>query len=106
MITDPEVVGPCLPGCQGIEVTGPATYKADIRVAIGPIKTTFSVTVEKTEERPPNFAASTPRGEEGGRASTLNATSTLTLSEVEGGPRSPTPPTSRCSAGSASSGWA
>ena len=85
MITDPEVVGPCLPGCQGIEVTGPATYKADIRVAIGPIKTTFSVTVEKTEERPPNFAASTTRGEEGGRASTLNATSTLTLSEVEGG---------------------
>ena len=85
MITDPEVVGPCLPGCQGIEVTGPTTYKADIRVAVGPIKTIFSVTVEKTEERPPRFAASTTKGEEGGRASTLNATSTLTLSEVEGG---------------------
>ncbi|MDE0382442.1 MAG: carbon monoxide dehydrogenase subunit G [Defluviicoccus sp.] len=85
MITDPEVVGPCIPGCQGIEVTGPATYKADIRVAVGPIKTTFSVTVEKTEERPPHFASSTTKGEEGGRASTLNATSTLTLSEIEGG---------------------
>ena len=85
MITDPEVVGPCIPGCQEIAVTGPTTYKADIRVAVGPIKTTFSVTVEKTEERPPHFASSTTKGEEGGRASTLNATSTLTLSEVEGG---------------------
>ena len=84
MITDPEVVGPCIPGCQGVEVTGPTTYKADIRLAVGPIKTTFSVTVEKTEERAPHFAASTTRGEEGGRASTLNATSTLSLTEVDG----------------------
>ena len=41
--------------------------------------------MEKTEERPPHFASSTTKGEEGGRASTLNATSTLSLSEVEGG---------------------
>ena len=85
MITDPQIVGPCIPGCQGIEVTGPDTYQADIKVAVGPIKTTFSVTVEKTEERPPHFAASTTRGQEGGKASTLNATSTLALSEAEGG---------------------
>ena len=84
MITDPEVVGPCIPGCQHIEVTGPDTYKADIKVAVGPIKTTFTVTVEKTGERPPHFASSTTRGEEGGRASTLNATSTLSLAEVDG----------------------
>ena len=85
MITDPAVVGPCIPGCQGIEVTGPDTYKADIKVAVGPIKTTFSVTVQKTEERPPHFAASTTKGQEGGKASTLNAASTLALSEAEGG---------------------
>ena len=85
MITDPRVVGPCIPGCREIEVTGPDTYRADIKVAVGPIKTTFSVAVEKTEERPPHFAASTTRGEEGGKASTLNATSTLALSEAAGG---------------------
>ncbi len=85
MITDPEIVGPCIPGCERVEATGAATYKADIRVAVGPIKTTFSVIVEKTEERPPHYAASTTTGEEGGRASTLNAASTLTLSEVEDG---------------------
>ncbi len=85
MITDPEIVGPCIPGCQGIEVTGPDTYKADIKVAVGPIKTTFAVTVEKTGERPPYFAASATKGEEGGKASTLNATSTLELCEAEGG---------------------
>ena len=85
MITDPEIVGPCIPGCQGIEVTGPDTYQADIKVAVGPIKTTFAIIVEKTDERPPFFASSTTKGQEGGKASTLNATSTLELSEAEGG---------------------
>ena len=84
-ITDPEIVGPCIPGCQGIEVTGPTTYKADIKVGIGPIKTTFKVVVEQTEEKPPHFAAASTKGEESGKASTLNATSTLSLSEVEEG---------------------
>ena len=71
VITDPEQVGPCIPGCQGIEVTGPTTYRASIKVAIGPIKTTFNVDVELVEERPPNYAASVTRGEEGGKARRL-----------------------------------
>lgn len=78
-ITDPERVGPCLPGCQGIEVTGPDSYKAVIKVGIGPIKTSFKVDVQVTEMRPPEFAASTTKGEEGGRASSVTATNTLAL---------------------------
>ncbi len=86
MITDPEIVGPCIPGCRGIEIVGPDSYRADIGVAVGPIKTVFSVTVEKTDQRPPHFAAAATRGEEGSRASTLRADSTLDLSATaEGG---------------------
>jgi carbon monoxide dehydrogenase subunit G len=84
VITDPEQVGPCIPGCQGIEVTGPTTYRVNIKVAIGPIKTTFNVDVELTEERPPSYAASTTRGEEGGKASLLTARSELSLAAVGG----------------------
>lgn len=79
MITDPECVGPCIPGCQAIEVTGPNSYKADVKMAVGPIKTTFSVTVEVTEERAPSYVASVTRGEEGGRASTLTAHNVVEL---------------------------
>ncbi len=85
VITDPEQVGPCIPGCQEIEVTGPTTYRATVKMAIGPIKTTFNVDVELTEERPPNYAATVSRGEEGGKASTLTAKSELRLAAVDGG---------------------
>ena len=78
-ITDPARVGPCIPGCRGVEVTGPASYKAAVQVAIGPIKTEFNLVVEVTEERPPGFAATVTRGEEGSRVSVLSAHSTLRL---------------------------
>lgn len=82
-ITDPDQVAPCLPGCEKVEVTGPNTYRASIRVALGPIKTTFQVNVELTEQQPPHFAASTTRGEEGGKASTLSARSELRLRAID-----------------------
>lgn len=82
MITDPEQVGPCIPGCQSIEITGPTTYKTRVKVALGPIKTTFNVDVELTETRPPDYLASVTRGEEGGRASKLTAKSELRLVAV------------------------
>ena len=86
VITDPHKVAPCIPGCQGVEVTGPNTYKSRIRVGIGPINATFAVDIELTEQRPPHFLAATTRGEEGGRMSSISAQSTLTLGPApEGG---------------------
>lgn len=86
VITDPQRVAPCIPGCQGVEATGPNTYRSRIRVGIGPIKATFSMDIELTEQRPPNFLAAVTRGEEGGRLSSLTAHSQLRLDEAaEGG---------------------
>jgi hypothetical protein len=82
-IRDPDQVAPCIPGCEAVEVTGPNTYRANIKVALGPIKTTFKVTVELTKEEAPCFAATTTRGEEGGKASTLSAQSELRLRPLD-----------------------
>ena len=82
-IRDPDQVAPCVPGCEKVEVTGPTTYAATVKVALGPIKTSFRVTVEVTTEEPPRFIASVTRGEEGGRASTLTAHNELRLEEVD-----------------------
>lgn len=84
-ITDPERVAPCVPGCQSYEVVGSKQYKASVKVAVGPIKTTFNVNVELTEEEPPFFVASITRGEEGGKASTLTANSELRLKPAPNG---------------------
>ena len=83
-ITSPEQVAPCIPGCEGAEETEPGKYKAVIKTKVGPIKTTFKVDIERTEERPPEFASYDTKGEEGSRASRIKATSTLSLKELSG----------------------
>ena len=84
-ITDPEIMGRCIPGCQSITVTGPDTYQANIEVKLGPIKTTFNVDVEVTEEVEPDHVISRTRGEEGSRASTISAENRLELSDADSG---------------------
>ncbi len=83
-INDPEQIGPCVPGCGAIELIGARRYRASVRLAVGPIKTVFTVEVEVTEETPPERLASVTRGEEGGRASSLTANSLLALTPLDG----------------------
>jgi carbon monoxide dehydrogenase subunit G len=85
-IRDPAIVAPCIPGCSNVEVTGERSYRAEIRVELGPIKTSFKVDVTILEERPEELIASVTRGEEGGKASTLSATNEVRLSaQPDGG---------------------
>ncbi len=81
-IKDPAIVGPCIPGCQGVEVVSPILYKARIRVAIGPIKAEFNVEVEILSETEPEEVRSRTRGEEGSRASSVSAENTLRLTSL------------------------
>lgn len=81
---DPDRMAPCIPGCSDVEVLGDNKYKANVRVAMGPIKTSFNVNVELTEQDAPSYAASVTRGEEGGKASMLTANSELRLTPVNG----------------------
>ena len=81
-ITDPEIVAPCVPGCQGVTVLSPTRYLAHVRVQLGPIKAEFKVEVELVAQTPPAEIRSRTRGEEGSRASTLSAETVLRLAEV------------------------
>lgn len=84
-IVDPEVVGPCIPGCGAIEVLSPTEYRATVRVAIGPIGTSFNVVVSVTEMVEHERVASITRGEEGSRASILSAANLLTVRTLDDG---------------------
>ncbi len=81
-ITSPDKIGPCIPGCEDVEVVGQGKYRAAIKLQVGPIKTTFYVTVIATEERPPEFASYSTTGDEGGKASRLHASSTLSVTAL------------------------
>lgn len=81
-ITDPPKVAQCIPGCEGAEEKEPGRYTAAINVKVGPIRVTFHVDIERTAQRPPEFASYLSKGEEGSRASRVSATSTLALKPV------------------------
>ena len=83
-IMNPDQVAPCIPGCGDVEILGEYKYRANVKLAVGPIKTNFNMTVEITEQQAPNFAATLTRGEEGGKASMVTANSELRLKPVNG----------------------
>jgi hypothetical protein len=78
-ITNPALMASCIPGCEAIELVDPKTYRARILVEVGPIKARFNLVVEVTQEEPPARVLCVTRGEEGSRASMLNANSELSL---------------------------
>ena len=82
-ITDPQRVSPCIPGCEDVEIIGPNKYRAAIKIQVGPIKTVFHLTVSAITERPPEFAQYVTEGDEGGRASRIKATSSLSVVKID-----------------------
>jgi len=78
-ITDPQKVAQCIPGCEGAEEKERGKYAAAINLKVGPIRTTFHLDIEQTEQRPPEFASYLGKGEEGSRASRISSVSTLAL---------------------------
>ncbi len=78
-LLDPQVVGPCIPGCSGIELLSPTEYRATVTVELGPIKASFKVAVTVIEIVPHVSVTCLTKGEEGSRASVLSANSVMTV---------------------------
>jgi carbon monoxide dehydrogenase subunit G len=80
---DAQGVATCIPGCLGVEVLGPDSYKARVYIAMGPVKTTFNVVVDIVERQVPTRLVTVTRGEEGSKSSTLHARSYLVLTAID-----------------------
>ncbi len=78
-LLDPQIVGPCIPGCSDIEVISPTEYRATVTLEIGPIKAGFKVAVTVTQIVPQVSVTCLTKGEEGSRASVLSANSVMTV---------------------------
>lgn len=85
LIRDPAVVAKCVPGCSSIEMLSPTSYRAAVKVGLGPLKMVFNVVVEVVEEIEPETVVSRTSGEEGGRASFISASNRLDLRALDAG---------------------
>lgn len=82
-INDPARMLPCVPGCEAIEPLGARSYRATVKIELGPIKSRFNLDIAVEREEQPLFVETTTSGEEGTRASTLTAKSRLDLAAVD-----------------------
>ena len=81
---DAQLMASCLPGCESLQALDADRYRAVVAVALAGIKARFDLQVEITARDPDGIRAVT-RGEEGGNASTLQATSDVRLTAVAEG---------------------
>lgn len=82
VITKPELIAQCIPGCDSVKELEANKYKANVGIEVGPIKTAFDVDIVETERDDPNYATYEVSGDEGGRASSVKAKSKLSLASL------------------------
>ncbi|MGI8785421.1 MAG: SRPBCC family protein [Acidobacteriota bacterium] len=83
VLTDPEVLQRCIPGCEKLEKTGDNSYAATLRAGVGSIRGVFSATVQLDELRPPEHFRMTVEGK--GQPGFLKGAGTLDLDEGQDG---------------------
>src|SRR5215212_2596016 len=82
-VIDPNQVGQCGPGVESIEVIDATHFKATAKVGIGFISARFVVNMEMAEQVPPDKAVIKAHGQAPGSA--VDATASMTLSDIDGG---------------------
>jgi carbon monoxide dehydrogenase subunit G len=53
LLTDPQVIAGCLPGCEKLEPIGEDRYRADLTVAVAAVSGQYSGTVALLDQQPP-----------------------------------------------------
>ncbi len=81
-VTSAERVATCMPGVKEVKVHEPGKYKGVMAIKVGPIKTSVHADVVELEQKAPDYAVYEIKGEEGGRASRMNAQARLSLADV------------------------
>ena len=79
ILTKPQLIAQCIPGCESVEEVGDGKYKASVLIEVGPIKTAFKLDIVEIERNEPHYTVYDTSGDEGGRASSVKAKSKLSL---------------------------
>jgi len=83
-LNDPDVLKQCIPGCQTVEKTSPASFSAVVVAKVGPVKAKFTGEVTLSELNPPNSYKISGEGK-GGAAGFAKGGAEVSLKDAEGG---------------------
>ncbi|HVF91139.1 MAG TPA: carbon monoxide dehydrogenase subunit G [Blastocatellia bacterium] len=82
VLTDPEVLKRCIPGCERLEETGDHAYAVALRAGVGSIKGLFTGNVKLEDMRPPGHFLMSVDGK--GQPGFLKGKGEIDLEEKEG----------------------
>jgi len=81
-LMNPDASGPCVPGCEKIEVIDDKTYMVTVRVKIAFISLAFNMKVQITEMNPPSHLETIATGEESSMTSNIKARNVVDLNSL------------------------
>jgi carbon monoxide dehydrogenase subunit G len=81
-MVNPEKVGPCLPGCEKVDVVGENVYESSVKVKVGFISLTMNSKTTITEADPPRHLKSVSEGQDALKAGTFHQESVIDLTEI------------------------
>jgi uncharacterized protein len=81
LLTDPQSLQACTPGCKRLSEIGPDQFEATMEIGIGPIKGTFHGKIQMKEKNPPSSYKLIVEGS--GAAGFVRGEGALTLEEEE-----------------------
>lgn len=84
-LNDPQFFASCVQGVEDLEEIDPTHYKAVLATKIAFIRFRFDISVEIVEQVRPERVVAKSEGKPIGSAGRLSSTSSVTLSETEGG---------------------
>jgi carbon monoxide dehydrogenase subunit G len=85
-LNDPALVRTCIPSCRSLERISPTTMRGVVEVRIGPLTTTFNVTLTQSEIRAPGSVRLTAEGD-GASAGSAKGIADVTFTDEGGGTR-------------------
>ncbi len=85
LLTDIERVATCVPGVENVQMTEPNAYEAVLRMQIGPIKSSFSGSVQVDPSGAPARLAATAQGKDRSTQSMARVGFSATLEEIGDG---------------------
>jgi carbon monoxide dehydrogenase subunit G len=81
-LMNPDASGPCVPGCEKVEVIDDKTYRVTVKVKIAFISVTFNMDVQITEMNPPSHLETLATGQEKSMTSNIKAKNVLDLTSL------------------------
>ena len=79
---DPEKIGPCVPGCERIQVVGDSVYESSVKIKVGFIALTMKAQTTITEVNPPRRLTSVTEGHDALKAGSFYQESVVELTDI------------------------